>query len=215
MAKKRRSAAQMAATRKLVALNKSKKRGKAVVKAKHKKRRRNPIANIAHHSKRRSTSVVRSSRRHKRRHNPIAAKFGLGNIVDTAMSGAIAAGGALTLDLAWGMLPIPEMLKVGPMRHAAKAAAAIGLGALAGMVVNKQTANKLALGALTVVMYNAAREVLSSVAPQIALGEYVGVEQPVLGEYLSGGDHQEGFDGLMSGENDYSMQGVSGSGFDF
>jgi len=214
VAKKRRSAAQKAATRKLVALNKSKKRGKTVVKAKHKKRRRNPIANVTKRRKHRAVTSHRIARRHKRRSNPIAAKFGLGGMAKMAMSSAVAAGGALSLDLAWGFLPLPDAVKLGPMRHVAKGAGAIALGILAGFVVKKETANALATGAMTVVMYNAARELLANVAPQIALGEYMSVQAPQMGEFMSEIEHQ-GVDGLMDGENVYDMQGISDGSDDF
>ena len=206
VAKKKRSAAQRAATRKLVAMNKSK---KSVHKVKRKsKRKSNPVRGLTSHR------VHSVARRHKRRrHNPIVSKLGLGGIADLGIKSAIAAGGALTLDLAFGYLPIPDSIKQGPMRHVVKGVGAIALGMLAGMVISKDKANSLATGAMTVVMYNAAREALTNVAPQIMLGEYMTIEQPQLSEYLSGDDaHQEGFDGLMTQENDYSM---SGSGFDF
>ena len=208
VAKKQRSAAQRAATRKLVAMNKGKRK---TVKVKSKsKRRSNPVKALTYH---RVHSVTRHHKR--RRRNPIVSKLGLGGIADLGIKSAIAAGGALTLDLVFGYLPIPAGIKQGPMRHVVKGVGAIALGMLAGMVISKDKANALATGAMTVVLYNAARETLANVAPQIMLGEYLSVEQPQaqLSEYLSGDDaHQEGFDGLMTGENDYSM---SGSDFEF
>lgn len=218
MAKKRRSAAQKAATRKLVALNKHRKhKGVKTVakKSVRRKRRKNPVTALVAVKRHRSRSIARHApRRHRRRSNPIAAKLGMGGIVRSVTQAAIAAGGALSLDVIYGFLPIPDSMKVGPMRHVIKAAGAIGLGMLAGMVVKKETANALAAGALTVVAYNAAREVISQVAPQIALGEYVALDSP-LSEYLTG-DYPEGFGGISSGDDNYTMQGVGdGAGFDF
>lgn len=222
--KKRRSAAQIAATRKLVAFNHSKKRkSKGVSTVAKKKRSARTLKSVRRHGKPAPVGAFHQAgyarnpirKRHsKRRHNPIAAKLGLGGIVGrTVLPAAIAAGGALTLDLVWGFLPLPESVKVGPMRHAVKAVGAIGLGLLASMVLKRDTANALASGALTVVMYNAAREAIGSLAPGIALGEYVGISNPQLSEYLAGDDaHQEGFNGIMEGDNDYAMAGAD---FDF
>ena len=202
VAKKRRTAAQKAATRKLVALNRGK--GRSVVKTSKRRRKRNPIAVSARRT-------IRSHRR-ARRSNPITSSMGRGGLVgSTIMPAAIAAGGAISLDLIWGLIPLPDSIKVGSMRHVAKAVGAIGLGMLAGMVVKKDTARALATGALTVVMYNAARDVLASVAPSITLGEHMALQpasdmQAYLTDGVSG--YGDGFGGIGDDSDDYSMAGV-------
>lgn len=204
---KKRSAAQKRATAKLVAFNKSKRHSNPVKKVEHRKSKRksNPIS-VVHRKTGKSVSA-RSWKKSKYRRNPIMSKAN--GIIGQVTSAGIAAAGAISLDVAWSFLPLPDMIKVGPMRHVAKAVGAIGLGMLAGMLVKKETANSLAAGALTVVMYNAAREVLTNVAPQIALGEYVALEQPTaLSEFLSGDDDDgDVIDGIATGEDDYSMSG--------
>lgn len=223
--KKRRSKAQVAATRKLVALNRAKGKrksnpvgGKVMAKKRRSKRRSNPVStlkSVRRHGKADSRKAFRklgySRNPAKRRRNPITGKLG-GIVSNTIMPAAIGAGGALTLDLIWGYLPIPAVVKVGPMRHAAKGVGAIGLGMLAGMVLKKDTANALALGAMTVVMYNAAREAVASFAPNIALGEYLAIsgDQLNLGEYMEGIEDQsnDSMDGIGMGSDEFTMQGM-------
>lgn len=223
--KKRRSKAQVAATRKLVALNRAKGKrksnpvgGKVMAKKRRSKRtlksvRRHgkPASKATFHKQGYARNPINLRHRHKRRSNPITGK--LGGIVDQIiMPAGIGAGGALTLDLIWGYLPIPAVVKVGPMRHAAKGVGAIGLGMLAGMVLKKDTANALALGAMTVVMYNAAREAVASFAPNIALGEYLAItgDQLNLGEYMEGIEDQsnDSMDGIGMGADDFTMNGM-------
>jgi hypothetical protein len=88
------------------------------------------------------------------------------------MPAAIAAGGAIGLDIVWGMLPIPLALKTGPMRFVAKGVGAIGMGMIASMVVDQATAKNFTAGAMTVVMYDALREALQTWMPQLALSAY-------------------------------------------
>ena len=178
--RKPRTAAQRAATRKLVAGN---------------KRRRNPAPARRKVSaiKRRRTparSVVARKRRYKR--NPNGR--GMAGIVNTTLiPAAVAASGALSLDVLWNFLPLPETLKTGPLRHIAKGAGAIGLGWLAGMVVNKKTAGQLATGALTVVTYNAMREMMARFMPAVNMGYYsAGMPAGSMGAYVGMGEYVGG-----------------------
>lgn len=227
---KRRSRAQLAATKKLVALNRARRKSKKVTLGDsvmaRKRRSKRTLKSVKRHGKPASRAAFRKSgyarnpirlrRRVKRRSNPIAAKLGLGGIGKSVIPAAVGAGGAITLDLLWSYLPVPAMVKTGPMRHVAKAAGAIGLGIIAGMLVKKDTANALAAGALTVVMYNAAREAVATFAPNIPLGEYLAISDstaPMLGEYLSG-DGDE-LDGIIMDDDNYSMAGLFDSGNEF
>ena len=137
-------------------------------------RRKSPV--------RRRRTVARPATRRvtRRRRNPIQRK-GIMNQVQPAF---VAASGALALDLAWGFLPIPANLQMGPLRYLAKGAGAIGIGILAGNVVNKKTAEQMATGALTVILHDAMREVTQTMVPTVPLGYYSG-GQPV-GEYVNG-----------------------------
>jgi len=156
--------------------------------------------------KRRSTTAARrrvSTNMRRRRRNP--ARRGKMNIMGTVMPAATAASGALALDVVWGYAPIPENLKNGPLRHVVKAAGAIGLGMLAGMVVKKDTADRFATGALTVTIHSAMREMVAKAAPNVRLGDAdefddmgyygSGVDPDDLGAYIDGMDGDDDFIG--------------------
>lgn len=171
------------------------------------RRRKNPVA--ANPRRRRSVRRVstRPVRHHRRRRNPISTRGIMGQI----MPAATAAFGALGLDMLWGYAPIPEALKTGPMRYLAKAAGAVGLGMLAGMVVKKSTADQMSMGALTVVLHSAMRDGMSSYMPNIALGEYMSPQES-LGYW--GSAYNPAYTGNGVGEylpspgGDYGMQGM-------
>jgi len=181
--KGRRTAAQKAATRKLIAYNRRKKNPSRPVT-----RRRKVVA------RRRPAAPVRYKRRYKR--NP--SNRGIMN--STVIPAAVAGAGALTLDILWGFVPLPAALKTGVLSHAAKGAGAIGLGYLAGMVTNKRTAGQLASGALTVVFHDIYRELATKFMPNLGMGEYTAgmgyysAGQPVgMGEYTAGmGEYADG-----------------------
>ena len=88
---------------------------------------------------------------------------------------------------------------------------AIALGMIAKMVVSKDKAHALATGAMTVVMYNAAREALASIAPGITLGEYMAVDSPGVGEYMHEINYQD-----HTPSDDHAVHGLyEGSTSDF
>lgn len=121
------------------------------------KRRRNPIA----------ANPRRRKTYRKRRRNP--AKMNIGNVLqNTVLPAATAAGGAIGIDVLMGMLPIPENLKSGPMRHLVKGGAAIAAGMLAANFVKPKTAELFVNGAMTVVMYDAGREMIARFMPDMA-----------------------------------------------
>lgn len=150
------------------------------------KRRRNPVAANPRRRKRRYVAKRRYRRNPARR-----GGFKITGIIrNTLAPAAMAAGGAIGLDLIMGYLPIPIAMKTGPMRHVIKGAAAIGMGMLAANFVSKQTAETFTSGALTVVMYNAGREMAARFAPNIQLGEYMNNDNS-LGYYGAGYDPGE------------------------
>lgn len=152
--RKSRSPAQKRATRALVAFNRSRKRGTSVTR---------------HRPKRRAV-VTRTSRTTiTRRRNPIGRKSGIVN--ELVMPSVMGTGGAVALDVAFHFLPLPTMLKTGAAHIAAKGAAAVLLGMLAGKVMKKSTANEIARGALTVTMHQAAVGAIGHFLPNFALGD--------------------------------------------
>lgn len=163
-------------------------------KRRKRKVRKKPVKRRRTAAKRASSVTHRKSTTRRYRKNPIRRKSGIGNIVGTTIvPSAIAAGGAIGLDVIMGYLPVPEAMKTGPMRHLVKGAGAIGMGMLAGMFLKPKTAELITTGALTVVMHNAGKEMVQNFAPNVRLGSveddyeelsYVSPGMPV-GEYLN------------------------------
>ena len=161
----------------------------------------------------RRRSVVLSSnpirRRKYRRTTGVPSPMGF--VKDTLVPSGIGAAGALGLDILLGFLPLPAMLK-GPMvTPIVKLAGAVGIGAVAGMITNRRIGEQVAAGAVTVVLYNLLRGVVTQAMPTLALGDYDMSAYPSL-EYVGAGlqvgnipsDEMGTYDGAemgMYGEN--------------
>lgn len=165
---------------------------------------RNPVAT---HRRRRHHAVARANpvrrRRHRRaaRRNPISLRrgFNIKSIVQNDLiPAAIGGAGALGVDVALAMLPIPASWKAGPLAPITKIAGAIGIGMIAKMVVGKKTADAVTLGAITVTAYDIIKSQIRTLMPSLPLSEYVsgiGYVSPAyslpyypsgVGEYVSG-----------------------------
>lgn len=171
--KKRRTAKQKAATRKLVALN---------------RRRKNPTRRRTAKKRpvRRRASAAPKRRRasRRRRSNPALTTRSVRNQVMEAGTGAV---GALALDVVQGYLPIPANLKSGIVGTLVKAGLAISIGIIGSKVriVSNATAGKMANGALTVVLHDELKKQVQTYAPGIQMGEYLGPDG--LGMYEGAG----------------------------
>lgn len=189
--KTRRTAAQRAATRKLVAYNK---RRRVTKSRPTRKRRRNPSAitpkrrtayrrAVAAYApnprrRRRKSTTMRKRRSYsRRRRNPM----GGGIINKMVMPAVTAAAGAVALDVIWGYLPANIKGQTGNMEYVAKGLGAVGMGWIASQVpgIRKSTADSLAVGALTVTFYNAARNFLARSMPQLKM-DGMGYYNPAL-----------------------------------
>ncbi len=185
MAKKRRTAAQRAATKRMIAANRSR-AGRKSSKPKRRRvaRRANPAPLARRSAPRRARrSASRRVRRVARRRNPVGF---VGDFVGQLVPSAVGAGGALALDVALGLLPLPDALKTGPMRPVARVAGAVALGMVAGMVTSKRVGNQVAAGALTVVLYDFAKGFLNRMVggkiPGLSLYEMHGIGMYDVGE---------------------------------
>jgi len=194
---RRRTAAQKAATRRLVALNRSRRKAPA------KRRRRSPDHNPIGAPYRGISTMSNPIRRRKRRPNPISVvrrrvrrsrnPLNSGLVGSLLMPAVWGAGGALALDIAWGYLPIPATIKAGPLRYLAKGAGAIALSMIAGKATSKRNADLLGIGALTVIVHDAAKEALTKAAPTLKMdgvGYYVnglGYYSPAMPAGVAGG----------------------------
>lgn len=223
--KKARTAKQKAATRKMIAANRARARGasrsRPAATAPKRRARRRAAARPAAPARRRAsrrrggwkiTPAKTASRAGRalryRRPNPIDF------LSNTLMPSVIGGAGALALDVAIGVLPLPPALKSGPMSPLVKVAGAVGLGMIASKMVNRRVGEQIAAGAITVQVYNFAKAMLIKVGqgkipglsmyPDGYMGEYVsGDELPeALGYTDSGiqvGEYVSSDDGAMSG----------------
>lgn len=126
----------------------------------------------------------RTTSHSRRRRNPIG---GRGIVNGILMPSAIMAAGGLALDVVFGMLPLPAMITGNAGINAvAKGASAIGLGMLAEKVASKRTGELIALGGVTIALYDIMRQGLTTMAPNLTLG-YTGAGVamgPPMGYYL-------------------------------
>src|SRR6266568_88043 len=145
-AAKRRSAAQRAATRKMIAAN----------KRAHPHHASNPFHRKKPHKKKSHRHAV-----HARR-NPSSALMR-----DVAPIG-IGAAGALATDVMVGLIPWPDAVETSGfapwVKTAAKAGIAIGAGWGVGKALGRPVGTKFMVGALVVISYGLARDLLMRVA---------------------------------------------------
>lgn len=157
--RKTRSAAQRAATAKMLAANRRRRNPKSRKSA---KRRRNPAPLTVMHK---ANPIRRKRRASARRRNPISFRRimsggGSGTGVSTMLkNAALGAVGATAINTAIGRLPLPASLMVGRVSYLTRAGVAIGLGILAEKtrLLGAGTLAKMVEGSLTVTLYDAIR----------------------------------------------------------
>lgn len=152
-------------------------------------RRRNPAKRRA--SRRPAMGYVVGSRKIRRRKLNPSFRGITGNLKSTAMAGAVGAVGALGNDLLYGYVKtrLPAQLQTGWGRVAVKGLFAVLVG-MVGAKVMRGKGQDLARGAMTVVLHEAFKGQLATMAPQLPLGEfdelsYVDPAQSV-GSYVNG-----------------------------
>jgi hypothetical protein len=173
-AKKGRTAAQKRATARMLAANRAKRAHNPSPRRRAK--RRTAAAPIVYRRRaRRHNPAHRVHYRRRRRSNPIS--MGHLKIGSLLKAGAIGAGGAIIVDAVMGYLPLPASVtaktnadgSTNYLNAGTKLALSVVLGTL-GRKLFKRAAPTMALGAVTVEMYNLIRPMLSSVVP--GLGYY-------------------------------------------
>lgn len=168
-AKKPRTAAQKAATAKLVAFNKKRRAaaGKTVAAAPAKAK-----------AKRSYSQAAPAKKVYKK--NPISqsasVKRGKGMFEENIKPAAMGAAAALGFDIVWGRMTfVPANLRAGNLKYPVKALAAIGLGVAAEHFLPKQHkhyAATLVRGPLTVILHDAGKDMMQSMYPSLALAAY-------------------------------------------
>lgn len=207
--KKTRSAAQKAATRRMVAANRSRTGAPAKRRV---KRRKNPIANPVglarvRHSKRHSVAR-RSHHVARRRRNPISmpSMRGLKGVTEMAKVSLQGAGGALLVNTALNYIPgLPAMLKSGNGKYLARAGLAVAIGVFGGKIMPHKVATNMAVGAMTVALHDLLLGIASQAMPKLQLGD-VGDYDSGVSAYVSGD--------RMSGMGDMGDMGAQYDTFD-
>lgn len=143
--KRPRTAAQRAATRKMIAARLRMLRARRRTSRSPKGKRAHPIT---------PARVASRAGRQLRYRRPNPVGFFGDFVQGTLMPAAVGGAGALGLDVLLGVLPLPENLKTGPMRPVVRIAGAVALGALASTFTTRRTAEQIAAGALVVVLYD-------------------------------------------------------------
>jgi hypothetical protein len=145
------------------------------------RRRRNPVAN----PRRRRRKTVAKRRSTRRRRNPRMTARTVQNQVMDGLQGAM---GALALDVTLGYLPLPANLKAGLVGTGVKALLAIGIGVVGAnlKVIKASTAKVWSNGALTVVLHDELKKQVQQFMPNIAMGEYLSINDTNMGYYGSG-----------------------------
>jgi hypothetical protein len=164
--RRHRTAAQRAATAKLLAWNRAYRRRSGHAKSKS-SRYVNPMLGNPHHRRRRRHNPVmfHSRRRHHRHRNPIS----MGGITNMVIGGATGAAGAIGADLLIGYLPLPTMLQSGMMRQVTRLGVVIGLGWAVGKFASRQIGEHVAVGGTTAVVYDMIKGFLVSQFPTLPL----------------------------------------------
>ena len=133
-------------------------------------RRRNPVRARRHKRRvaRRSNPIRvyrKRTRGRARRRNPISLRGMSGGLVGQLVNALKGAGGAIVNDAAFTYIPLPAMLKSGPMSLVTRALGAFGVGYVVSMVGGKSLGAKMTEGALTVLAYQAIKPMVSTIMP--------------------------------------------------
>jgi len=128
--------------------------------------------------KRRSSKKSRSrkgrkSKSTKFKRNPIRVGGFAGRVIERQVKPAlIQASGGLLVDAAFGFggQYLPPALTTGMARHLTKGLGAVLISLLVGNFVKSETANKLAVGSLTITIHDAAKEMIATMFPTMPMG---------------------------------------------
>lgn len=186
--KKPRTDAQKAATAKMLAANKAKRKA-ATGHAAPKKAKRTYTKKAASSAKK----VV-----YKKNPLPPRARKQVDHakniLEDNLIPAAIGAGGALAFDIIWGKLPISPKLRAGNLKYPVKVLGALALGMAAEHLLpesQKHHAVTLARGGLTVILHDAAKDFMASTYPSLHLAAY---EEETLAEIMQLNGYQDALD---------------------
>lgn len=185
-----RSAAQRAATKRMIAANRARRasnpRKRRAKRHSVSRRRHNPIRTV-------TRTVHRRSRRHR---NPIG-KLSTSNITGMLLNGLKGAGGAVVVNVATNYLP--DAVKTGKVVYVTRAALAILLGTVGSKVLGKH-ARPMAEGALTVNFHDFINTMAGSMLP--------GSDLRGMGEYITNSGGYNALPKANSGSFDSELHGM-------
>lgn len=190
-----RTAAQKAATRRMIAANRG-------------KRQSNPSRRKYSVAKRRHNPIHSMHRIHRRKRNP-SMRAGMSGITGMLMQSLKGAGGAVAVNVVCGFLPaslVPVSVAgtVNYQLYAVRAALAVALGA-AGKKVMGNSARDMALGALTVNFHDFINAVAGTALPG---GNLHGMGETMIGQqqnvrHALPGSGGQVFDTELAGMGEY------------
>lgn len=147
-----------------------------------------PKTAVKRKSKKRGSRTAKYARKAGRKARRAYRAAGMTGIVAQLIPAGIGAAGALAAKVALGYLPIPPALKTPTMTPVLTGGLAIAAGMLLRKVLPAKTVDTAVAGALTVVLYDVARNMLLSANPAMpGLSEY-GDSLVSLG-YVGAGDN--------------------------
>ena len=170
------------------------------------------LINPKRRKKRKTTPKKRRSYKKRRpvakkrrtyRRNP-SGRGAMGKMMAMAMPAFQGAAGAVLLDLAFGFIPLPVQLKVGPMRHLSKVLGAVALGTVVSNFTRGKMGANMATGAMTVAFHGALREFTQNI-PGLQFGAYEELAYYSPGQIVNNGVG-EYVDGVGYGEGDVSYE---------
>ncbi len=192
-ATKPRTAAQKAATAKLVAANK--------------KRRATASKATAAPAKAKRTYAKAAPAKKVYKRNPIGnsagVKRGKGMFEENIKPAAMGAAAAIGFDIVWGKMSfIPANLRAGNLKYPVKLLGALALGVVAEKYLPKQHkhhAATLVRGPLTVIMHDAAKDFMATAYPSLHLDAYEADQMAEILHEMNGYDDED-----MNGYDDDS-----------
>ena len=138
-------------------------------------RRHNPVHRLRSRSRKRSPMRAAKRSFKRRRRNPISLRGMRGGITGKATGALLGAGGALLNDLFVSYMPLPLILKTGPLAILTKAAGAFAVGYLGSFALGKNRGAQLTEGALTVLAYQVVKPMVQTVLPALAGSDIEGL----------------------------------------
>lgn len=192
--RKHRTAAQRAATARMLAANRARRGGSA-----KRRTRRSPARarTVVVHANPRRAARRASPRRSARRSSARASMASFGNsLVGYLKTGAAGAGGALVVDAGYGflasMLPVSMQSKtdattggINYMYYAGKGALATAVGAFGPKIMPARIAHAMAAGSFVVMMYEIIRPMVAQALPTVNLGWFNPAPTQSLGAYAN------------------------------